>query len=496
VKGGTVAVPARNRFRQRRLLPILMLAAALLTVGGSLPVAAAWPTERPPTTWPTVSTGQIRYYVQPEGLSTPATVEIEFGPVIDKALAEIGSVLGTSGPERLVVYAYSNSIRYTVAHRQIGEYQSPNQAAVADLAHNAILLDLPALLQLSPTLAENAIRNSVAHLLIEHVSGGLAPPAFAAGLALYVETPLTEYLARLAAALQTADQQNTVLPWFDLSRRPDALEPELFFAESYSIVAYLVARYDLAALRAFLAELQTGARWQDALRTAYGSEAAGIETSWRADLPRWTISGWRDNLLTAFDLSVAEGLLSQGNYLAAKATLEPSLNLYGQLNDPAGLARVQELVAQADVGVQVEALMVEIETALREHDYQRASNLLDQAELQYATLPAEQVPVALLTTYRQRATDGAVALARLANANRLSESWGNYREARAEAKAAGDAFSSLGDEQRMNEATSVLHRLDNRQRRLIGLMAGLGLLTFVWLVAWLRARGPTGLQWS
>jgi hypothetical protein len=434
--------------------------------------------------------------VQPGAASSPSTVEIEYGPVLARARNEIGAVLGTDGPERMVIYAYSEPIQYTIAHRMIGDYQSPNPAAVADLAHNAILLDLTALLKLSQVLAENAIRNSVAHLLIEDVSSGLAPPAFAAGLALYVETPLTEYLARLAAALQTADQQDTAPPWFDLNRQPEALAPDLFFAESYSIAAYLIARYDLAALRTFLAELQAGARWQDALRTAYGSDAAAIETSWRADLPRWTISGWRDNLLTAFDLSIAEGLLSQGNYLAAKATLEPSLNLYGQLNDPTGLARVQELVAQADVGVQVESLMVEIETALREHDYQRASNLLDQAELQYATLPAEQIPVALLTTYRQLATDGAVAQARLANASRLAESWGNYREARAEAKAAGDTFASLGDEQRMNEATSVLHQLDNRQRRLIGLMTGLGLLTFVWLVAWLRARGPTGLRWS
>ncbi len=274
------------------------------------------------------------------------------------------------------------------------------------------------------------------------------------------------------------------------------MSPILVLAETYSITAFLINRYDIPALRSFLAELAIGSRWQDAARTVFATDATGLEEQWRAGLAPWTASGWRDNLMASFDLQPARDLLSQGQYVSAKAVLGPAQNLYRQLGDPDSLAEVQRLITQADTGIQAEALMAEVELALTSFDYPRAVNLLDQVETQYALLPADQIPTGTLATYREMATDGSTALGQLNSASKLANSWGRYPEARAAAQDAGNTFARLGDETRHAEAVAVVDRLDNRQRRLVVLLAGLGLVTLAWLFFWLRARGPSDVVWA
>jgi hypothetical protein len=381
-----------------------------------------------------------------------------------------------------------------ITSRPIG--LTPHPVVVVDAASADVLVDLTTLLTLSTTQVEDAVRNAVTQVAVQHAAGGAAPPALAAGIGLYVELPTPEYLARLASTVQEAAQRNRLLAWFDLNRPIASSDHELALGESYAMVAFLINRYDIPALRTLLTGLPKAASWQDAYRTAFAADAASIEQQWRDDLPRWTTSGWRDNLIASFDLGPAKALLGQGQYVAAKALLDPSLNLYRQLNDPASLAEAQALMAQADTGIQAEALMTEIETALREFDYVRAANLLDQADIQYKALPAEQVPQSLLATYRQLATDGMNATAQLAEADRLAGSWGSYPEARSAAQSAGATFARLGDEKNRQSAQVVLDRLDNRQRRLVVMMFGLGLITLAWLVLWLRARGPSNVKWA
>jgi len=122
--------------------------------------------------------------------------------------------------------------------------------------------------------------------------------------------------------------------------------------------------------------------------------------------------------------------------------------------------------------------------------------LLDQAEIQYAALPADQVLGGLLTAYRDRANQGIKALGQLAEAKRLAKSWGRYPEARKAAEAAGTTFASLGDADNRAQADGVITTLDNRQRRLVILVGSLALAVLVWLGLWLRSRGKPVLQWG
>jgi hypothetical protein len=495
-----VIVPAHDLKRRTaaRLTAIIIVFVAML--GGLNPVAeASWPNPAGPTLWPVVPSGSFQFHVQPaaSGTEIPGAVAFrtEFGPLFDSAETLAGSILSTTTTESVDVFAYANPTLFQAATgaRQIA--LTPHAAVVVDLQSFAILIDLPELLSMSTTQVEDAIRNAVTQVAVQQATAGAAPSAFAAGIALYVELPTSEYLARLASIVQSAAQQDTLLPWFDLNRPVAVTDQELALAECYAIVSFLIDRYDIPSLRMFLAELSHAATWQDAMRTAYATDAAAVEQQWQDDLPRWTTSGWRDNLIAAFDLEPARALLAQGQYVAAKAVLDPSLNLYRQLDDPTALAATQELMTQADIGIQAESLMIEIESALQAHDYPRASNLLDQAEIQYASLPTDQAPSSLLAAYRQLATDGITATAQLAEADKLASSWGKYPEARAAARDAGNTFARLGDEDNRRSAETVLHRLDSRQRRLVVLMGSLGVMTLVWLGLWLRARGPSDVKW-
>jgi hypothetical protein len=494
-------VPAQQLKRRTaaRLIAIVVVGIAIFgTLSPS--IQASWPERIGPAAWPTVRSGSYQYHVQPPvdatELPSAEAFQTEFGPLFDSAGTLAASILAVPAPETIDVYAYANPALFQAATTSRPVALSRHMAVAADLESGSILINAPELLALSTTQVEDAIRNAVTQLAVQRAAAGVALSGFATGIALYVELPPSEYLAKLASTVQTAAQQDTLLTWFDLNRPVAATDRELALAESYAIVSFLIDRYDIPTLRAFLAELPKAESWQAAMRTVYAVDAATIEQQWRDDLPRWTTSGWRDNLIAAFDLEPARALLAQGQYVAAKAVLDPSLNLYRQLNDPEALADAQALMSEADTGIQAEALMIEVESALQAHDYSRASNLLDQAEIQYASLPSDQTPNSLLSTYRQLATDGLTASTQLARAAKLADSWGKYPEARAAARDAGATFARLGDDANRTSAEQVLDRLDSRQRRLVVLVGCLGVMTLLWLALWVRARGPGDVKWG
>jgi hypothetical protein len=421
---------------------------------------------------------------------------VEFGPTFTGSAKLVSNVLGGGLDESTTIYAYLNSARFAEAIATMPRVLVPYPAVVIDPGSLVIRVDVPALLALSPIQVENAVSFAVAAIATERLAGQIAAPEIVAGVALYVALPTPEELAKVASDVQTADKTGTLLPWYALHGDARSTNVELARAESYSITAYLVSRFDFPAVRSWLSALGTGATWQDALTTSFGMQADQIEADWQAGLPTWTTTGWRDNLIAAFDLQPAQDLLASGQYVSAKAVLDSSLNLYRQLNDPVALDQVQQLVNEADTGIQAESLMVEVQAALTVYDYERASNLLDQAEIQYSTLPPDHVPDALIATYRERANDGLGAIAQLQTAQRLVKSWGRYPEARAAAQDAGETFAVLGDVDRRSDADQVLRTLDNRQRRLVILVGTLALTLLAWLALWLRSRGRPVVRWG
>jgi hypothetical protein len=475
----------------------------LLTVAAAFPVP---PTARadlpeppylgPPAGFGVAETEHFRVFAQEGAAMDAGAFAIAYGPTAERAHAELGTLFPPPAG-KLDLYVYADDTAFAAATRQALRPDPRGREVVADPGVGDLALSLPRFAARSPREAENGLRHAVAQVLVRRLARGGMPRGFDAGIAAYVERPVGQELARIAALLQHANQRDALLSWSDLNRsQPPTADPDLVAAHAYGMVAFLVERYGLRKFGEFVAALAAEPDWRAALRAVYQRSPSELEAQWRENLPRWTAGEWRQNLVAAFDLEPAQALLAKAHYAAAKTELERSLRLYADLGDAGNQARVEDLIRQGDLGLQAEALMTQTQEALERHTYDRAQTLVEQARAQYAQLPPEQRPTALLDAYAELAGGGLQATTDLDEAQRLSHRWADYPEARAAAVDAGSAFARLGDEKMMRQAETVLADLDDRQRRLVLMLGALAALTIAWLVLWLWARGPSELEWG
>jgi hypothetical protein len=463
----------------RLLAACLIALTAMLGAGG--PASAQSSTD-----WATRSTDHATLQFAPDLPALPDLAPdlflANFGGEIDAVVTELSLVLAVDPAplDLLITAGLEGGERMTVDPRT-----------------GAIAIDGPAFTGLTQIDAVNLLRNGIARTMVLRASEGQLAPLFVAGIALYAERPLTPVISRHAANLQNANTQGALLSWADLNRTASgaAAATELSVASQYAVTAWLIDKFQLPAYQQFLREMRETTDWRIALERAYGLTAPEIERQWREELPRWTNTGWKTNVLAGFDLDPARTLLERGNYAAAKASLERSQRLFSELGDDVNLQVVTALLAQTEVGLQAETLMTQTETALRQHNYERASDLIAQAEAQYARMPPDQRPDAVLADYRARADAGLKATEQLANAIRLGNSWTEFPQARNDAIAAGRTFAELSDADRLAEAEATLDRIDERVRRLVFLLGGLAFLSFVWLLLWRRHGGNTAMIW-
>lgn len=473
----------------------LLLCACYLTLHSS-PAFAAPPPGGLTTEWTTAESTNFRFHVQSADPTAADSMVTGYSPYLEVVLGELDLLFNAPDlTERIVVYAYTDPDAFDAAKIATGRKEIDGQRAIADPITRDISLFLPDLVNDSPREAENQLRHAVTHVMTSLLTGGKMPWGFDEGIAQYVERPVNEKLARTAGLMQTANTRREWISWFDMNRPDSGADAKLATAHSYAVVAFLIERYEIGALRQFMVELNTAPSWRDAMNIAYSRSPDDMEEQWRADLPRWTTGSWRENLVAAFDLQTARRLLEQANYASAKQALEPSQTLFRQLGAPDQLALVEDLIAQCDIGIQAESLMTQVEQALELHTYDRAANLLAQAKLLFAQLPAEQQPTELIAIYEQLANDGQAASGQVDRAIQLAHSWRDYPDARSAALNAGKTYAALGDEEGMARAQTVLDDLDKRQRRIVLVLGALAVLTLAWLALWLWARGPSELEW-
>lgn len=420
-----------------------------------------------------------------------------YGPLAERSLDELTAIFAVKPAAPVQIIGYAQPATFAAAVTAIGRFEPSGTAAVADPGQNTIALDLTAFRNLSPVAAESALRHALAHILVGIAANGNAPRGFDEGIAEYVEEPVTPRLARIAALVQTASQQGNLISWAELNRpQLPSDSPDLIAAESYAVTAFLIDRYGLRSFRDYLKSLHNQPDWRLAMRDVYNRGSDEIEQQWRDNLAQWANGGWQDNAVAAFDLQPARDYLAQADYAAAKALLDRSQRLFTDLGDQDRLADVNRLLAECDTGIQAEALMTQTQQALESHTYDRAAALLAQAQAQYGQLPSDQRPTDLIATYGHLAQSGITATQQLSDASAHAGRWGDYRQARAAALAAGTTFAHLGDADMTQRAQTLLHDLDTRQRRLVYLLGALASLTVGWLLLWLWARGPSDLDWK
>ncbi|MCA9877232.1 MAG: hypothetical protein KC442_05610 [Thermomicrobiales bacterium] len=461
----------------------------------SLPIPPPPPAALPPG-YTSAETTRARIHVAPGSALDAGAFARDWGLLIDDGMEQLDAFLPPFR-DKLDVYVYPDALAFASATARTRWPELEPGPVLANPGVGDLAVDLPAFQRVSPLEAENALRHAMAHVVIREASRGRAPRGFDEGLAAYFERPVPARMARHAALVQNARTNGDLLTWSDLNRPllPEA-EPAQVTAHAYAMVAYLIDRDGAGKLGEYIAALNGEPDWRSVMREVYNRAPAELEAQWVENLPRWTTGGWRTNLLAGFDLEPARDLIAKGHYASARRELEQTLRLFTDLGDDASIAQINELMGQTDIGLQAETLMSQTQASLELHDYERAQNLLSQAESQFARLGGAQAPSEVIRVYAGLAQRGAQAEQDLERARALSRRWADYPLARQAALSAGAAYAELGDAAGYQGAAELMQALDGRQLRLVLLVGGLTLLSVVWLALWLWTRGKSPLDWG
>lgn len=475
------------------ILPTLLAISLLVLLGtlsGTIAAGEAAAQESPQAGG--VDVGRVRFEVEANGLVDAAGVAELYGVGVTTAWDQFSALFGGEP-------VHTPLVRFLLAPDPAATARMVPIAGGAWAAPDGLsgVVAIEPFLALTPIEADNALRNILSRAFMRHVSGARLSSALADGIARYVELPVLAQQARLGSLVQGLDQAGTRPPIAEvLGPTPLAVDAETSTAVRYALVAFLTERYGVASMRALVQGFATQPDWRILLPTVFGQPVDELETAWTDFLPRWFASGWRDNAVSAFDLTRAESLFERGAYEAASAEASRSQQLFTDLGDQPMLSRVEGLLAQSAVGLQADGTMADVQAALEGHDYARAAILLDDAERLYANLPDAHRPADAIASYRSISDRGRNAVARLDDARANAGSWVNVREARADALAAGTELALLGDGNRLAEATALVESLDRRVERLVLGLAAIATLTAFWLAVWVWYRAPARLAWG
>jgi hypothetical protein len=470
-------------------------AQAMPDAPASLPMPPPPPAAVPPG-FTSAETARARIHVAPGSAQDADAFARDWGLLIDDGMDQLDAFLPPFR-DKLDIYVYPDDAAYRESTANARWPELEPGPVLANPGVGDLAVDLDAFQRATPLEAENALRHAMAHVAIREASRGRAPRGFDEGLAAYFEQPVPAQMARHAALVQNARANGDLLTWSDLNRpQPPEAESTQIMAHAYAMVAYFIDRDGAGKLGEFIGALSSEPDWRAVMRETYNRAPAELEAQWVENLPRWTTGGWRTNILAGFDLEPARDLIAKGHYASARRELEQSLRLFTDLNDATGIDQINDLMAQTDIGLQAETLMGQTQASLELHDYDRAQDLLSQAQSQFERLGGVQAPDETIAVYAGLSQQGLQAEQDLAQARALSRRWADYPLARQAALHAGTAYAELGDSAGYESSAMVMRALDERQLRLVLLVGGLTLLSVAWLGLWLWSRGKPQLDWG
>lgn len=473
---------------RRHHLPFLVIASAIVLLAAGPFAASAQNTAEPSV----ADVGRVTITVEPGAAVDAQTMAHTYGGAITEAWPQFAALFGAESatPQFL---AFVNEADPSA----MNEMRWITDFAFVSPDGSVAVIAIEPFLALTPIEAGNVLRNAVSRGFIQAAAGGEMPLGLIDGVARYVETPVVARQARLGSLVQGLDQAGTLPDWGQVvAGNAPELSPEVQTANAYALVAFLTDRYGVAGLRDFVNGFATTADWQANLAATFGQGESDLAGAWAQFLPRWFASEWRDNTVSAFDLSRAEILFSRGAYEAAAAEAERSQRLFVDLEDQIGLSQVEALLAQCAVGLQADQLMENAQAALETHAYAEALDLVSEADGLYAVLPEEHRPTTIMERYAERASNGLAADDRLDRARGESAGWLSMAAARGDALAAGDTYAFLGNTEGVASADQVVTGIDDRIQRLVFVLSALVIVLGAWLAVWLWQRAPGRLTWQ
>lgn len=270
--------------------------------------------------WRTVSGGQVTvyYYAGDEAFGRDILATAQ------RTIAGLGTRFGVAGVRPVHIVVYGNNRDFA------GSLPANSAEWIGGQAHPELGLIVTGIQPEGGNAAEirRIIPHEVSHLLLYEATVnpyGSVPPWLDEGLAVYnqetADSSLDTLLTRAtsAGALLPARALNSNFP-------PDPTAARLSYAESVSLVRFLLVRYGDAKLgellRGFGAELSP----DEALVRVFGFDTDGLDREWKASLG---YAGDRSNaaLANAGDIGIVDRALARLGITIPTAVLMPLLAL-------------------------------------------------------------------------------------------------------------------------------------------------------------------------
>jgi hypothetical protein len=209
----------------------------------------------------------------------------EVGPLLldaaEAGLATLENDMGIQLQDDVDIYIYGSAADMRDAMLFVQDWAG----GVAFDEYNTILMGV------EPSSAEgwgrSTMRHELAHLVVGQYGrscvGGARPTWLNEGLAMYAEG---EQEPDTLASIQLAVQNNSFEPLRSLngSFSSHGAEAGIAYAQSYSVVDFLLAEYGQEAMQTLLLTLAAGVGYDDALTQVYGVNVDGLESAWRESL--------------------------------------------------------------------------------------------------------------------------------------------------------------------------------------------------------------------
>ncbi|MBI2847332.1 MAG: peptidase MA domain-containing protein [Chloroflexi bacterium] len=194
-----------------------------------------------------------------------------------KALVKLEADTGATIRKQVQIYVYANSD----ALKSALVFPQEWTGGVAFSGSSIIALGI-SVTQLE--WGRRALAHELAHLVVHHMTFNCyvdLPTWLDEGLAMYAEGPME---GGYRALLEKAIADDTLISVRSLSSSfpASAQEAQLAYAESYSLVNYLVQSYGRDKMFELLRASKAGNTYDEALRRTYGFDTDGLNSLWRA----------------------------------------------------------------------------------------------------------------------------------------------------------------------------------------------------------------------
>ncbi len=199
-----------------------------------------------------------------------------------KAETIYNEVVGDIGvAPRAGIHVYLEHTHEAFRRRQPQRDKAPEWAVgLAYPAQNLIILKAPAAALYGTADPFRTFRHELAHLTLHQaLSGVLVPKWLSEGLAMY---EAREWTLRTTAVISALTLKKAFIPLAALTHEfPVAFgEAEAAYAESFSMVAYLLNRYGRESFHEFIRQVQAGRTISQSTQAAFGLSFYDLEQRW------------------------------------------------------------------------------------------------------------------------------------------------------------------------------------------------------------------------